>query len=86
MATKNSSLSYHERTRLEFLTSHLRSSSRLAVKAKYETEIVQILDGKDLTRGDLALAAYYFQNSGIDADSSETAQSFAQAYRDAPTE
>ena len=81
-----SSLSYQEKTRIEFLTSHLRSSSRLAVKEKYETELAQILEGKELTRGDMALAAYYFQNSGITPDSVGASQSFAQAYRDAPAE
>ena len=85
MAAK-SSLSHLERTRIEFLTSHLRSSSRLAVKVKYEAELAQILEGKDLTRGDMALAAYYFQNSGITPDSVDASQVFAQAYRDAPAE
>ncbi|MBP5062048.1 hypothetical protein HUT27_07405 [Pseudomonas chlororaphis] len=86
MATKKSSLSYTERTRIEFLTSHLRSSSRPSVKAKYEDELAQILEGKELTRGDMALAAYYLNNSGTDAESVEMSQAFAQAYRATPAE
>lgn len=85
MATKKSSLSYTERNRIEFLTSHLRSSSRPAVKAKYEDELMQILEGKELTRSDMALTAYYLNNSGTDAESVELSQSFAQAYRETPT-
>ncbi|VVO43717.1 hypothetical protein [Pseudomonas fluorescens] len=86
MATKKSSLSYTERTRIEFLTSHLRSSSRPSVKAKYVDELAQILDGKELTRGDMALASYYLGNSGTDAESVELSQSFAQAYRETPAQ
>ena len=86
MVNKKSSLSYTERTRIEFLTSHLRSSSRPSVKTKYENELAQILEGKDLTRGDLALAAYYLNNSGTDADSAELSQSFAQAFRETPAQ
>lgn len=86
MAAKKSSLSYTERQRIEFLTSHLRSSSRPAVKAKYEDEINQILEGKELTRGDMALAAYYLGNSGTDAESVEMSQTFAQAYRNTPAQ
>lgn len=86
MATKKSSLSYTERTRIEFLTSHLRSSSRPSVKAKYEDELAQILEGKELTRGDMALAAYYLSNSGTDAESVELSQAFAQAYRETPAQ
>lgn len=86
MATKKSSLNYQERTRIEFLTSHLRSSSRPSVKAKYENEIAQILEGKELTRSDYALASYYLGNSGTDADSADLSQSFAQAYRETPAQ
>lgn len=86
MATKKSSLSYTERTRIEFLTSHLRSSARPSVKAKYEDELAQILEGKELTRSDYALAAYYLNNSGTDAESVELSQSFAQAFRDTPAQ
>ena len=43
MTAKKSSLSYTERRRIEFLTSHLRSSSRPAVKAKYEDELCRSL-------------------------------------------
>ncbi|MNL27215.1 hypothetical protein D3C87_1487910 [compost metagenome] len=81
-----SSLNYQERRRIEFLTSHLRSSSRPAVKAKYEAELAQILEDKDLTRSDMALAAYYLNNSGTDAESVELSQSFAQAFRDTPAQ
>lgn len=80
-----SSLNYQERRRIEFLTSHLRSSSRPAVKAKYEDELMKILEGKELTRSDMALTAYYLNNSGTDAESVELSQSFAQAYRETPT-
>ncbi|WP_195743674.1 hypothetical protein [Pseudomonas syringae] len=34
-----SSLSYTERQRIEFLTSHLRSLSRPSTKARYEDEL-----------------------------------------------
>lgn len=85
MAAKKSSLSYTERQRIEFLTSHLRSSSRPAVKAKYEDELMRILEGKELTRSDLALTAYYLKNSGTDAESAEVSDAFAQAYRETPT-
>lgn len=81
-----SSLNYTERRRIEFLTSHLRSSSRPSVKAKYEDELAQILEGKELTRSDYALAAYYLNNSGTDAESVELSQSFVQAYRETPAE
>lgn len=81
-----SSLNHQERTRIEFLTSHLRSSSRPSVKARYEDELMQILDGKELTRSDMALTAYYLNNSGTDAESVELSQSFAQAYRETPAE
>lgn len=81
-----SSLNYTERRRIEFLTSHLRSSARPSVKAKYEDELAQILEGKALTRSDMALAAYYMGNSGSDAESSELSQSLAQAYRNTPAQ
>lgn len=80
-----SSLNYQERRRIEFLTSHLRSSARPSVKARYENELMQILEGKELTRGDLALTAYYLKNSGTDAESVDVSDAFAQAYREAPT-
>nr|WP_246881975.1 hypothetical protein [Pseudomonas chlororaphis] len=64
----------------------MRSSSRPSVKAKYEDELAQILEGKELTRGDMALAAYYLNNSGTDAESVEMSQAFAQAYRATPAE
>lgn len=86
MATKKSSLSYSERTRIEFLTSHLRSSARPSVKTRYEDEISQILEGKELTRSDYAMVSYYLGNSGTDADSADLSQSFAQAYRETPTQ
>lgn len=86
MAAKKSSLSYTERQRIEFLTSHLRSSARPSVKEKYENELAQILEGKELTRSDYALAAYYLNNSGTDAESVEMSQAFAQAYRATPAE
>lgn len=86
MATKKSSLSYSERTRIEFLTSHLRSSARPSVKARYEDEISQILEGKELTRSDYAMVSYYLGNSGTDADSADLSQSFAQAYRETPAQ
>lgn len=86
MAAKRTSLNYQERTRIEFLTSHLRSSSRPSVKARYEDELMQILDGKELTRSDMALTAYYLNNSGTDAESVELSQSFAQVYRETPVE
>lgn len=86
MPAKKSSLSYTERNRIEFLTSHLRSSARPSVKEKYENELAQILEGKELTRGDMALTAYYLHNSGTDAESVELSQSFAQAYRDTPAQ
>lgn len=83
---KKSSLSYSERTRIEFLTSHLRSSARPSVKSKYEDELAQILEGKELTRSDMALTAYYLNNSGTDAESVELSHAFAQAYRETPTQ
>ncbi|WP_460075938.1 hypothetical protein [Pseudomonas sp. H2_C01] len=86
MAARKTSLNYQERTRIEFLTSHLRSSSRPSVKAKYEDELAAILEGKELTRSDYALASYYLGNSGTDADSADLSQSFAQAYRETPAE
>ena len=86
MATKKSSLNYTERRRIEFLTSHLRSSARPSVKARYEDELMQILEGKELTRSDMALTAYYLNNSGTDAESVELSQSFAQVYRETPAE
>ncbi|WLH75330.1 hypothetical protein PSH70_07610 [Pseudomonas fluorescens] len=82
MATSKSSFNYTERQRIEFLTSHLRSSGRPSTKAKYEDELAQILEGKTLTRGDMALTAYYLGNSGTDTESAELSQQFAQAYRD----
>lgn len=85
MAAKKSSLSYTERQRIEFLTSHLRSSARPSVKARYEDELMQILDGKELTRSDMALTAYYLKNSGTDVESVEVSDAFAQAYRETPT-
>lgn len=85
MAAKKSSLSYTERQRIEFLTSHLRSSARPSVKARYEDELMQILDGKELTRSDMALTAYYLKNSGTDPESVEVSDAFAQAYRETPT-
>lgn len=84
MAAK-SSLNYTERRRIEFLTSHLRSSARPAVKAKYEDELMKILEGKELTRSDYALTAYYLKNSGTDAESVDVSDAFAQAYRETPT-
>jgi hypothetical protein len=86
MANKKSSLNYQERTRIEFLTSHLRSSSRPSVKAKYEQELDQILEGKELTRSDYALASYYLGNSGTEADDPALSQFFAQAYRETPAQ
>ena len=83
--SKKTSLSYTERQRIEFLTSHLRSSSRPSVKARYEDELMQILQGKELTRSDLALTAYYLKNSGTDPESVDVSDTFAQAYRETPT-
>ncbi|WJN49941.1 hypothetical protein [Pseudomonas asiatica] len=83
---KKTSLNYQDRERLAFLTSHLRSGARPSVKARYEQEIAQLLEGKELTRGDIALAAYYFKNSGIDADAQATGQEFADLYRAMPNE
>lgn len=79
-----SSLNYQERARLEFLTSHLRSDAPAYRKAKYENEIAALLEGKELTRGDLALAAYYTGNSSTDASDAALSQQFAQAYRNTP--
>lgn len=76
-----SSLTYAERNRLEFLTSHLRGTARPSIKAKYEDEIVQLLAGKTLTRGDTALAAYYLNNSGNNADDAGAARDFAAVFR-----
>lgn len=85
--SKKTALNYQERTRLELLTSHLRSSARPSVKAKYEGEIAALLSGKELSRGDLALASYYLGNSGAaGAESQGLAQSFADAYRATPSE
>ncbi|AZD19680.1 hypothetical protein C4K24_0346 [Pseudomonas chlororaphis subsp. aurantiaca] len=84
MAAK-SSLNYTERRRIEFLTSHLRSSARPSVKTRYEDELMKILEGKELTRSDMALTAYYLKNSGTDAESVEVSDAFAQAYRETPT-
>lgn len=84
MAAK-SSLNYTERRRIEFLTSHLRSSARPSVEAKYEDELMKILEGKELTRSDMALTAYYLKNSGTDPESVDVSDAFAQAYRETPT-
>ncbi|WP_032621751.1 hypothetical protein, partial [Pseudomonas avellanae] len=75
-----------ERQRIEFLTSHLRSLSRPSTKARYEDELAQILEGKELTRGDLALAAYYLGNTSQSAEDAAAAQDFAAAYRSTATE
>ncbi|MCG3644549.1 hypothetical protein [Pseudomonas putida] len=83
---KKTSLNYQDRERLAFLTSHLRSGARPSVKARYEQEIVQLLEGKELTRGDIALAAYYFKNSGVDAESQAAGQEYADLYRAMPNE
>jgi len=56
------------------------------VKTRYEDEISQILEGKELTRSDYAMVSYYLGNSGTDADSADLSQSFAQAYRETPTQ
>ncbi|EGH27390.1 hypothetical protein PSYMO_40220 [Pseudomonas amygdali pv. mori str. 301020] len=79
--TKKTALSYTERQRIEFLTSHLRSLSRPSTKVRYEDELAQILEGKELTRGDLALTAYYLGNNSQSADDIATAREFATAYR-----
>ncbi|WP_053162049.1 hypothetical protein [Pseudomonas brassicacearum] len=84
MAAK-SSLNYTERRRIEFLTSHLRSSARPSVKARYEDELMKILEGKELTRSDMALTAYYLKNSGTDPESVDVSDAFVQAYRETPT-
>lgn len=82
-----SSLNHAERQRLEFLTSHLRGSARPSVKAKYEAEIETLLAGKELTRGDIALAAYYAGNSGTAGNESrQLSQEFAAIYRAMPNE
>lgn len=81
--SKKTSLSYTERQRIEFLTSHLRSLSRPATKARYEDELAQILEGKELTRSDLALTAYYLSNNSQSADDTANARDFAAAYRNA---
>lgn len=81
-----SSLSYHDRQRIEFLTSHLRSGSRASVKEKYVQEIEQILDGKELTRSDLAYAAYYMRNSGQSQEDHQTASELIEMYRSIPAE
>ena len=79
---KKTALTYQDRQQLEFLTSHLRSSAPAYKKAKYENQIAALLEGKELTRGDMALAAYYTGNSGTDAGDAQISQAFAQAYRD----
>ncbi|AQL38746.1 hypothetical protein [Pseudomonas syringae] len=84
--SKKTSLSYAERQRIEFLTSHLRSLSRPSTKARYEDELAQILEGKELTRGDLALAAYYLGNTSQSAEDTAAAQDFAAAYRSTAAE
>lgn len=81
-----SSLTYHDRERLEFLTSHLRGTASAAVKRKYSDELSSLIDGKDLTRSDIALAAYYLKNSGQSADDTRAAEVFADAYRSMPAE
>ncbi|VVP75482.1 hypothetical protein PS918_01794 [Pseudomonas fluorescens] len=85
--SKKTSLSHTDRQRLEFLTSHLRSSARPSVKARYENELAQLLEGKELSRGDMALAAYYLGNSGTDgSESQQLSRDFAAAYRATPAE
>ena len=84
--SRKTSLTYQDRQRLEFLTSHLRSSARPSVKARYENEIAQLLEGKELSRGDIALAAYYMGNSGNSPEDASTAREFAAVYRATPAE
>lgn len=84
--SRKTSLSYQDRQRLEFLTSHLRSSARPSVKARYENEIAQLLEGKELSRSDVALAAYYLGNSGTDAGSQMLSNVYAEVYRATPAE
>lgn len=80
--SRKTSLNYHERQRLQHLTSHLRSTASPAVKAKYEAQIDALIEDKEFTRSDYALAAYYLGNSGTDgAESRQLSQVFAQAYR-----
>ncbi|AZO84043.1 hypothetical protein BOO88_08580 [Stutzerimonas stutzeri] len=84
--SRKTALTYQDRQRLEFLTSHLRSSARPSVKARYENEIAQLLEGKELSRGDIALASYYLSNSGNSPEDANTAREFAAAYRATPAE
>lgn len=80
--SRKTALNYHDRQRLQFLTSHLRGTASRAVKAKYEDEIDKLIEDKELTRADYALAAYYLGNSGTDgAESQQLSQAFAHAYR-----
>lgn len=78
---RKSSLTTQERAELERLTSQLRSNAHPRSKARWETQIEQLLEGKELTRSDIALAAYYVGNSGTAPDSAEVSQAFADAYR-----
>ena len=84
--SKKTSLNYTERQRIEFLTSHLRSLSRPSTKARYEDELAQILEGKELTRGDIALTAYYLSNTGNTPDDAAAARELAAVYRATPAE
>ncbi|MDF3867843.1 hypothetical protein P3W53_25485 [Pseudomonas denitrificans (nom. rej.)] len=79
--SRKSCFTTQERAQLERLTAQLRSDAHPRSKARWESQIEQLLEGKELTRSDIALASYYMGNSGSTAESAEAAQAFADAYR-----
>lgn len=84
--SRKSNISYQERERLVYLTSQIRRDTRPSVKQRYLAEIDSMLNGKELTRSDLALAAFYTGNSGQSAEDVEVSASLAHAYRNTPAE
>jgi hypothetical protein len=87
MSRHKSALTRTELSRVEQLASQMRGSAHPRSKARWENEIAQILDGKELTRSDYATVAYYIGNSSDgSAESREVGQAFADAYRNTPAQ
>jgi hypothetical protein len=85
MSRHKSALSREELTRVEHLASQMRGNAHPRSKARWENEIAQILDGKELTRSDYATVAYYVGNSSdSSSESQQIGQAFADAYRSTP--
>ncbi|WP_158894555.1 MULTISPECIES: hypothetical protein [unclassified Pseudomonas] len=79
--SKKSGLSYTDRQQLEHLTSRLGPTASPRQRERVNSEIEQLLQGKQLTNQDLALAAYYVGNVDRSTEGQQTAQALAAAYR-----